>query len=52
LSVSEALDVAAQVKPGATWFTHICHDLGHAAAEAALPAHTRIAYDGLKLEFR
>ena len=51
LSVSEALEVAAQVEPGATWFTHICHDLGHAETEAKLPAGTRIAYDGLKLEF-
>ena len=52
LSVSEALGVATRVSPGATWFTHICHDLGHAATEAALPPGTRIAYDGLKLEFR
>jgi phosphoribosyl 1,2-cyclic phosphate phosphodiesterase len=52
LSVSEALAVAARVKPGSTWFTHICHDLGHAATEAALPRGTRIAYDGLQLEFR
>jgi phosphoribosyl 1,2-cyclic phosphate phosphodiesterase len=52
LSVSEALAVAARVEPGATWFTHICHDLGHAATEAALPAGTQIAYDGLKLEFQ
>jgi len=51
LSVSEALAVAASVHPGATWFTHICHDLGHAATEANLPPATRIAYDGLKLEF-
>ncbi len=51
LSVREALEVAALVQPGATWFTHICHDLGHAEAEAKLPAGTRIAYDGLKLEF-
>jgi len=52
LSVREALGIAARVRPGATWFTHICHDLGHAATEAELPAGTRIAYDGLKLEFR
>ena len=52
LSVGEALDVAARVKPGATWFTHLCHDMLHAEAEAGLPAGTRIAYDGLKLEFR
>jgi phosphoribosyl 1,2-cyclic phosphate phosphodiesterase len=49
LSVGEALAVASRVQPGETWFTHICHDLGHAAAESALPAGTRIAYDGLKL---
>jgi phosphoribosyl 1,2-cyclic phosphate phosphodiesterase len=52
LSVDEALEVASRVQPGATWFTHICHDLGHAETEARLPAATRIAYDGLKLEFR
>jgi len=52
LSVSEALEVAARVKPGETWFTHICHDLGHAITEASLPEGTRIAYDGLELEFR
>jgi phosphoribosyl 1,2-cyclic phosphate phosphodiesterase len=52
LSVSEALAVAARVKPEATWFTHLCHQLGHASTEAKLPAGTRIAYDGLKLEFR
>jgi phosphoribosyl 1,2-cyclic phosphate phosphodiesterase len=52
LSVGEALEVAARVEPGATWFTHICHDLGHAETEARLPAGTRIAYDGLKLEFQ
>jgi phosphoribosyl 1,2-cyclic phosphate phosphodiesterase len=50
-NVSEALAVAAQVQPGATWFTHLCHDLAHAETEARLPAGTRIAYDGLKLEF-
>lgn len=52
LSVSEALAVAERVSPGATWFTHICHDLGHAATEAKLQPGTRIAYDGLKLEFQ
>jgi phosphoribosyl 1,2-cyclic phosphate phosphodiesterase len=52
LSVGEAMEVAARVKPGATWLTHICHDLGHAETEAGLPDGTRIAYDGLKLELR
>ena len=52
LSVGEALEIAARVQPQATWFTHLCHQLGHASAEAKLPARTRIAYDGLKLVFQ
>jgi phosphoribosyl 1,2-cyclic phosphate phosphodiesterase len=48
LSVGQALDVAAHVRPGATYLTHICHELPQ-AAEARLPANTYIAYDGLKL---
>jgi phosphoribosyl 1,2-cyclic phosphate phosphodiesterase len=50
LSVDEALLVAAKVQPQQTWFTHLCHDLSHAATEPTLPAGVRIAYDGLKLE--
>ena len=33
-----------------TYFTHICHDLGHAATNAALPAGVELAYDGLRFE--
>jgi phosphoribosyl 1,2-cyclic phosphate phosphodiesterase len=49
-SVSEAL--AASVRLGAerTYFTHICHDLGHAATNAQLPPGVELAYDGLVLE--
>ena len=50
MNVSEALELAARICPGATWFTHLCHELGHAETEAALPAGVRIAYDGLRLE--
>jgi phosphoribosyl 1,2-cyclic phosphate phosphodiesterase len=32
------------------YFTHICHDLGHAATSAQLPAGVELAYDGLVLE--
>jgi phosphoribosyl 1,2-cyclic phosphate phosphodiesterase len=49
LSVEEALEVARDVRAGQTWFTHICHDLGHAETEAALPAGVRLAYDGLAI---
>ena len=50
MNVAEALAIHAQVGPGRTWFTHLCHELGHAAAEPALPATVRVAYDGLKIE--
>jgi len=50
LSVGQALEVAALVKPAATYFTHICHDLPQ-SAESRLPKGVRIAYDGLKLTF-
>jgi phosphoribosyl 1,2-cyclic phosphate phosphodiesterase len=50
LSVGQALEVAACVKPAATYFTHICHDLPQ-SAESRLPKGVRIAYDRLKLRF-
>jgi phosphoribosyl 1,2-cyclic phosphate phosphodiesterase len=49
LSVEEALEVARAVRARQTWFTHLCHDLGHAQTEAELPAGVRLAYDGLKI---
>jgi phosphoribosyl 1,2-cyclic phosphate phosphodiesterase len=49
-SVSEALEVVATLKPERTYFTHICHDLPHAATCAQLPAGVELAYDGLTLQ--
>lgn len=49
LSVAEALAVADRVRPGQTYFTHICHELPQ-ASEADLPRGARIAYDGLTFE--
>jgi len=48
-TVAEALEVVARVKPRQTYFTHICHDLPHAATNASLPAGVELAYDGLAL---
>lgn len=50
LSVDQALEVASRVRPGRTYFTHICHELPQ-AAETGLPENAFIAYDGLRLEF-
>ncbi len=49
MNIAEALAVVERVKPGETWFTHICHDLKHEETERALPKGVRLAYDGLKL---
>ena len=48
LSVAQALEVAAKVRPEQTLFTHICHELPH-SSEADLPPGVGMAYDGLKL---
>ena len=50
LSIDQALEVAQRVLPEKTLFTHICHELPQ-SAEAKLPPHTGIAYDGLKIDF-
>ncbi len=48
-TVDRAVATAAELQPRRTFLTHICHDLGHARAESLLPAHVRLAYDGLEL---
>lgn len=48
-SLEEALEAAARIAPRRTYFTHMCHDLGHAATSARLPPGVELAYDGLVL---
>jgi phosphoribosyl 1,2-cyclic phosphate phosphodiesterase len=50
-TVEQALRIVDEVKPKRAFFTHICHDLPHAATDASLPPGVRLAYDGMKLEF-
>jgi phosphoribosyl 1,2-cyclic phosphate phosphodiesterase len=50
LSVGQAIAIAERIQPAQTYFTHIAHELAH-AAESQLPARTHIAYDGLQLHF-
>jgi phosphoribosyl 1,2-cyclic phosphate phosphodiesterase len=40
-----------RLRPSRAWFTHIAHDLPHAATCARLPEGVDLAYDGLTLEF-
>jgi phosphoribosyl 1,2-cyclic phosphate phosphodiesterase len=51
-SVAEALEVVARLRPRRAYFTHMTHDLGHAATNARLPAGVELAYDGLVLDVR
>jgi phosphoribosyl 1,2-cyclic phosphate phosphodiesterase len=48
-SVGEAIEVVGRLRAEQAYFTHICHDLGHAATNAQLPAGMQLAYDGLVL---
>lgn len=50
-TVDKSLQIVESVKPKRAFFTHICHDLSHEQANAALPPHVRLAYDGMKLDF-
>jgi phosphoribosyl 1,2-cyclic phosphate phosphodiesterase len=49
-TVSEAVAVVERLAPERAYFTHICHDLPHAATCARLPAGVELAYDGLELD--
>ena len=50
LSFGQALDVIAELKPKRAFFTHLSHDVSHEEAQAALPPHVRVCYDGLKID--
>lgn len=49
-SLSEAVQVARELSPRRTYFTHMCHDLQHAPTCDRLPAGMELAYDGLVVE--
>ena len=50
MSLDEALAAVVRLEPERAWFTHMCHDLPHAATCARLPAGVELAYDGLTFE--
>jgi phosphoribosyl 1,2-cyclic phosphate phosphodiesterase len=51
LSVKEALEVIARLKPERAYLTHISHDLDHESTNRRLPPGVELAYDGLKFQF-
>jgi phosphoribosyl 1,2-cyclic phosphate phosphodiesterase len=52
LTVEQALEIVAELKPRRAWFTHIAHDLPHRETNARLRAagyhNVQLAYDGLR----
>lgn len=48
-SLEQAVAQARQIGARRTLFTHMCHDLDHAATNAILPPGMELAYDGLTL---
>jgi phosphoribosyl 1,2-cyclic phosphate phosphodiesterase len=49
-SVGESLEIVKRLAPARAYFTHMCHDLPHAATCARLPEGVELAYDGLAFE--
>jgi phosphoribosyl 1,2-cyclic phosphate phosphodiesterase len=50
LSVPEALEVIADLRPRRAYLTHLSHALEHHATNARLTNGVELAYDGLRLE--
>jgi phosphoribosyl 1,2-cyclic phosphate phosphodiesterase len=49
--LEKSIAFVEKLKPRRAFFTHMSHELDHAATEAILPPHIRLAYDGLQLHF-
>lgn len=49
-TLEQAVAAADDIGARRTFFTHMCHDLGHAETTVRLPAHMALAHDGLILD--
>lgn len=49
LSLDEAVAIAERAGAKRTYFTHMSHELDHAATNARLPKGMELAYDGLRI---
>lgn len=47
-TLEQAVGWARRIGARQTWFTHIAHELGHAATNQSLPEGMALAYDGLE----
>ncbi|RRA47482.1 MBL fold metallo-hydrolase [Acidipila sp. EB88] len=48
-NVEEAIGWIERIGAKRAFFTHMSHELAHAATEATLPAHIRLCYDGQQI---
>jgi phosphoribosyl 1,2-cyclic phosphate phosphodiesterase len=49
-NLEQSLALVERLKPRQAFFTHIAHELPYNQTNAMLPAHVRLAYDGLRLD--
>jgi phosphoribosyl 1,2-cyclic phosphate phosphodiesterase len=49
-TVEHSIGTAQKLNAKRTFFTHICHEIPHAAGQAKLPPKIFLAYDGLELD--
>jgi phosphoribosyl 1,2-cyclic phosphate phosphodiesterase len=49
-TLAASVELALRIRANRTFFTHMSHDLPHAATEATLPPGIFLAYDGLEIE--
>lgn len=49
MTVSQALELIARIKPKRAYLTHLCHDISHRRLEKELPSGVFPAWDGLTL---
>jgi phosphoribosyl 1,2-cyclic phosphate phosphodiesterase len=49
-TIDQSLAWVERLRPKRTFFTHICHDLGHEETNAELPRGVELAYDGLVIQ--
>jgi phosphoribosyl 1,2-cyclic phosphate phosphodiesterase len=49
-TVATSVETVRLLRPKRAYFTHMSHDLAHAATQAGLPAGVQLAYDGLEID--
>ncbi len=50
-TLENSLRLVHELQPRRAFFTHMSHELDHAATNATLPEDIQLAYDGLQLQF-